>query len=366
MKKLLFSFLFLNNLCYSQEYTANAGSSYDYYNNQRRDDNYNGQRYQNDNSGLNNGQYANNQNRNYPERQVDNYSNINNNQNNEFLQPSASPRKGMDVRLSVYKMDRQGLYRDQLNAGNLQKAILIFFGSWCPYCSKYLNNLSRNINELVAAGIRIIFVHVPTIERLQNWQTPTDADYNDAYNRLSSFGIKPDNSIELVLLGDRNSLNNNSIDSLPTMLAVKNGQEQFRGGSDNSIDIADFSQADKLKNFLQIWEDKAKENVESCEEECKKKCQLRNKQPDKRKSNKTDISKTKTSKINVQKANRYTDKLNKKYAKFKINDDNEEVICKKKQRPICRNAPKRIKRRCRPSYQVNYCPRKPRPLCSLN
>lgn len=230
----------------------------------------------NGNASVNNyGQNSSNQNNNngYNSNSDRNGSNTNNqNANNNFnvqsnnAQPNTFTEnytlKGRPFNAYVYKKDADGrLYKMRLNSQDLQKAIIIFFGDWCPHCSRFLGNFSRNMPSLTQAGVKIIFIGVPSIDRLQNWREPTDADFNEHFQKLSSFGIQLGNNSELVLLGDKASLNNNVVDSLPTMMAVSNGRECFRGGADNSIEKVEFNNQDAIGQFLQVFNSFGSQNV---------------------------------------------------------------------------------------------------------
>lgn len=212
----------------------------------------NNNKYGNNNNanGGNNVRNNNNQGNNWNSNQ--NNGSYNNNQPNAFTENYAL--KGKPFSATVYRKDRNNqLYKTTLNSNELRRAIVIFFGDWCPHCSRFLQNFSKNIPALTQAGVKIIFIGVPSVDTLQNWHNPTDADYNENLQKLNGFGIQLGNNMELVLLGDSASLQNNAVDSLPTMMAISNGRECFRGGADNSIEKAEFSNNDEVNQFLQVF-----------------------------------------------------------------------------------------------------------------
>ena len=212
---------------------------------------------QNNNGYNNNGNYNNGYNN---TGNSSNNQNVGNNQNSNFNngQPNVFTEnyalKGRQFTATVYRKDGNGrLYKTTLGSNDLQRAIIIFFGDWCPHCARFLGNFSKNMSALTQAGVKIVFIGVPSIDGLQNWREPTDADFNNHLQKLNSFGIQVGNNSELVLLGDKASLNSNAVDSLPTMMAVSNGKECFRGGADNSIERVEFTNQDAIGQFLQVF-----------------------------------------------------------------------------------------------------------------
>ena len=332
-----------NNQQYGNNY--NNDNQQNYNNNQQNNNwqnQYNNQYggYNNNNQGVTNVSYNNNNG--YNNQQNNNKSRS---QNNPFLVNYA--RKNKRFSATVYKMDKNGkLYRSQFDSKSLQKAIVIFFGDWCPHCAHFLTSFAKYINQLTSSGIKIIFIGVPSIERIQNWQSPTISDYNESQNKLQSFGINPAQmsqnaksgyeqakqqkknkqhynadilklnmpAVELVLLGDNSVLDHNAIDSLPTMLAINNGTEQFRGGADNSLDVVNFENPVSMQQFQEIWyeEDDDDEDTEADtdydeddddEEDTKKKV---------KKNNKSKKDKNKKKKENSDKKNKKKAKTNDK------------------------------------------------------
>ena len=234
---------------------ANTNGNNGYYSgnasvpNQNNNGAYNSNNNGQGNTGNNN--WSNNVNNNQGNNNQNNGS-YNNSQQNVFTENYAL--KGKQFSAKVFrKNDNNQLIRTELNSDNLQRAIVIFFGDWCPHCSRFLRNFSRNIPALTQSGVKIIFIGVPSVARLQKWSDPTDADYNENLQKLNDFGIQLGNNVELVLLGNSGSLGSNSVDSLPTMMAISYGKECFRGGADNSIERAEFNNNDEVNQFLQVF-----------------------------------------------------------------------------------------------------------------
>lgn len=288
-----------NGFSFSQQnsptYASQAGANQQYTQQQGNNNNVpnwqtqlNNQNNNNSNNNPQNGYYSSSQNNN-PNNNV----NVNNNTNNPFLKNTI--RRNEKFSAIVYGVDKKGkLYKRTLGYKTdnndrfttpdpyLKKSIVIFFGDWCPNCAKFLSSLSRNncqyIKDLISSGIRIILVSVPSIERIQNWHKPSKADYDEANNKLRSFGIdlvqldpssydstgnpkkKKNKKVELLLLGDSYSLSDNDIDSLPVMIAIHNSIEQFRGGSDNSLDVVNFENPVALQQFKAIWNEEEEDD----------------------------------------------------------------------------------------------------------
>lgn len=365
-----------NNQSYNNnQYGNNNNNQQNYNNNQQNNDwqnQYNNQYggYNNNNPGVTNVSYNGNG---YATNQQNNNNRVQS-PNNPFLINYA--RKNKRFSATVYKMDKNGrLHRSQLDSKSLRKAIIIFFGDWCPHCAHFLTSFVKYINQLTASGIKIIFIGVPSIERIQNWQSPTISDYNESQQKLQSFGINPEQlsqnakseyeqakqqkknkqkhnsdvltlnmpAVELVLLGDNSVLDNNAIDSLPTMLAINNGTEQFRGGADNSLDVVNFENPISMQQFKEIWyeqdddddeEDDDEDNDgddedtdDDDEEDNKKKVKKKNtkkKDKDKKKkesSDKKNKNKTKTSTTDVKNKNK-----NKKSKNSKISNESSKSV----------------------------------------
>ena len=259
----------------SPVYASQAGQPYDQsqYGYSNNNNQYGGDQ-------QNNGQYGNNNNwsNQYDGNRdpatnpaYNNQNNNNNRQNNPFLNNYARKNKRFSATVCRLEKGKSKLSRPTtLDSKTLKKAVVIFFGDWCPNCARFLTGLSKYLNQLVQDGIRIIFIGVPSPETLQDWRSPKITDYNSAKEKLRSYNIvleqldpkgydsngnpKSNNrKVELVLLGDEDVLNRNAIDSLPTMLVIRDSNEQFRGSSDNSLDIVNFESPSAMQQFKEIW-----------------------------------------------------------------------------------------------------------------
>ena len=174
-------------------------------------------------------------------------------------------KQGSDVWASVYYHENGNLSKRDISYDDLQRAVVIFFGDWCPHCHKFLTEFSKHITKLSKHGIKVILLHVPTVERLKNWQEPTVQEYNDVITKLSNSGIKPSSNVNVVLLGDRNVLTKAGVSGLPVFLAVKNSKEYFRGVGDNGVSKLKLGDKNVWKQFLEIFGDnkqKADKKVE--------------------------------------------------------------------------------------------------------
>ena len=230
------------------------------------------------------------------------------------------PYKGTRFSLSVYKMDGTSVLRKtQLDSSNLKKTVIVFFGDWCPACSQFIPQFAQNINALVAAGVKVIFVWVPPQNRLtvSSWQIPNQQDYSDASNKLSSLGVHTDQSVELMLLGELDELRRNGIDSLPVLLAINNSKEVFRGGADNSLDKVYFTEQNSLNQFLELWQHDTNDELKASKRsntKCPAECYIK-----------------KHSKVNLQEADRATMELN---ARSRQNNRRQVCTCTYVDEPI--------------------------------
>jgi thiol-disulfide isomerase/thioredoxin len=103
------------------------------------------------------------------------------------------PRQGStipSVSASFYFQENKKLVKRSINSSFLQKAILIFYGDWCPYCDSFLKTFAQHFDIIRLSGITIIFVAVPAIERIKNWKNPTLDEFKDAENKISTYEIK--------------------------------------------------------------------------------------------------------------------------------------------------------------------------------
>lgn len=171
--------------------------------------------------------------------------------NNIFLEYYA--RQGSDFSASVFLYEKNILVKRDISYDVLKKAVIIFFGDWCPHCHKFITEFSKHIATLTKHGINVIFLHVPSVERLQNWQDPTTQDYQAVVQKLNSYGITPSKNVKTVLLGSRIALSQIGISGLPVFLAIKNSKEYFRGIGDSGVSKLQLSDPSVLKQFLEIW-----------------------------------------------------------------------------------------------------------------
>lgn len=171
--------------------------------------------------------------------------------NNIFLEYYA--RQGNDFSTSVFFYEKNTLVKRDISYDDLKKAVVIFFGDWCPHCHKFITEFSKHIATLTKNGINVIFLHVPSVEKLQNWRDPSVQDYQAVVQKLNSYGIIPSKNIKTVLLGSRTALSQVGISGLPVFLAVKNSKEYFRGIGDSGVSKLRLSEPNVLKQFLEIW-----------------------------------------------------------------------------------------------------------------
>ena len=172
--------------------------------------------------------------------------------NNIFLEYYA--KQGSNFSAPVFFFENNALIKRDISFDDLKKSVVIFFGDWCPHCHKFLTEFSKHIATLAKNGINVIFLHVPSIEKLRNWQDPTLQDYQAVVQKLSSYGISASASnVKVVLLGDRLSLSQLGISGLPVFIAVKNAKEYFRGVGDSGVSKLQLSDPNILKQFLEIW-----------------------------------------------------------------------------------------------------------------
>ena len=88
----------------------------------------------------------------------------------------------------------------------------------------------------------------------------------NGYDSSGNPNKRKNKKVELLLLGDNYSLSNNDIDSLPVMIAIKNSIEQFRGGSDNSLDVVNFENPTSMQQFQEIWREEERDDDDDDDE----------------------------------------------------------------------------------------------------
>lgn len=171
---------------------------------------------------------------------------------NIFLEYYA--KQGSNFSAPVFFFENNALVKRDISYDDLKKSVVIFFGDWCPHCHKFLTEFSKHIATLAKSAINVVFLHIPSVEKLKNWQEPSVQDYQSVVQKLSSYGINSSASnVKIVLLGERTVLSQLGISGLPIFLAVKNAKEYFRGVGDSGVSKLQLSDPDTLKQFLEIW-----------------------------------------------------------------------------------------------------------------
>ena len=172
--------------------------------------------------------------------------------NNIFLEYYA--KQGGNFSAPVFFFENNALVKREISYDDLKKSVVIFFGDWCPHCHKFLTEFSKNIATLAKSGVNVIFLHIPSVEKLKNWQEPSVQDYQAVVQKLSSYGINSSSTnVKIVLLGERTALSQLGISGLPVFLAVKNAKEYFRGVGDSGVSKLQLSDSNVLRQFLEIW-----------------------------------------------------------------------------------------------------------------
>jgi thiol-disulfide isomerase/thioredoxin len=160
-------------------------------------------------------------------------------------------------------MTSAGLEKRTLSTADLKKAVVVFFGDWCPHCEKFLGRFSGQLHLLTEKGVRIIFVGIPSVEALkQPWKDPTPAEYEIYDSKLRTHGIRLGDQVSLCALGDRVTLGKAAVEGLPAVLAVKEGAERFRGVGQDGLNKLDLADARTLEQFLAIWDERKDEKSE--------------------------------------------------------------------------------------------------------
>jgi len=189
---------------------------------------------------------------------------------NPFLQ--FYTRQGVDVSVKVFYQNGKKLSLPKdISQDNLRKAIVIFFGDWCPHCDSFLKAFAANLKvlrahekEIKSNETDVIFVSVPSLEVLKNWRLPNVDEYNIAENKISAYGIElAYKNTNVVMLGDKSTLAKNGVEGLPVAFVVKDGKEIFRTTGDKAATDLNFNDPAVLKNFLEIFDEEAKEKKDS-------------------------------------------------------------------------------------------------------
>jgi thiol-disulfide isomerase/thioredoxin len=167
------------------------------------------------------------------------------------------PRQGStipSVGSSFYFQENKKLVKRSINSSLLKKAILIFYGDWCPHCDSFLKTFTQYFDVIELSGITTIFIAVPTIEKLKNWKAPTLNEFKTAENKISSYEIKLlKNKSFVVAIGDKSVLKTSGVDGLPVIVVVKNEKEMFRAVGEQASQFVNLSNQTTLKQFLEIW-----------------------------------------------------------------------------------------------------------------
>jgi hypothetical protein len=165
------------------------------------------------------------------------------------------------------------------------------------------------------AGIKVILINVPTIERLKNWQEPNVDEFNEAENKIASYGIKlANNQVFVTMISSRLILAACGIEGLPVMIAVKRGEERYRAVGENAVQKMNFSDQKTFREFLEIWDESQESEPTHPESDSSKIDVCLTHIPSNNKKLKEIRQKHKLSNIygvNVEEANWYTRALNK-------------------------------------------------------
>ena len=248
-----------------QSYDNNQQQSYD--NNQQQGyDNNQQQSYNNQQQSYNNQQqkqsgpvYQELTGNGFPMQNNENVQNQEKQSSNIFLEYYT--RQGTKLFHEDTKFFFQGddgeLKKKAISSSDLKKAVVIFFGEWCPHCNQFLTQFARHISLLESAGISVILVDVPTIERLKNWQDPNVDEFNAAENKIASYNIPLSHKgIYVTMIGSREILAECGVEGLPVLVAVKDGKEMFRTSGSSAMQKMDLNNNNVLQQFLSIWTDK--------------------------------------------------------------------------------------------------------------
>lgn len=195
---------------------------------------------------------------------------------------------------SFFRQNGRDLEKRTIPISMLKKAVIIFFGDWCPSCVTFLQEFSKHADLLSMYGVKILLVNVPPIEILKNWRDPNVDEFNNAENKVSSFNIKLSReNIEMLCIEGKSVLKTSDISSLPVMIVSKNSNEVFRSsGSKATTLLQKLGTPDGLKQFLSLFEEDMTENLESTSDD-KTSDEENNKKSRKKKENKSSKKRTK-------------------------------------------------------------------------
>lgn len=245
---------------------------------------------------------------------------------NEFLQ--FYTRQGGEICPSVFYQQGNSVVKRNISQEKLEKAVLVFFGDWCPHCHKFMSSFAnaKNLEPLVKYGINVIFINIPSVDKLRKWEDPTLDEFNAVENKVSGYinpdgvGVSLTDQVSVTLLGDVATLQKSGIDGLPVVVAVKDGKEYYRGVGESCISKLQFTELNVLMDFLDIWNDKAIK--EQAKEETGPKVDVAPKASKKTKTAKKEKKKAKTeltkvkskqeklTRVDIKKARAATESLN--------------------------------------------------------
>jgi thiol-disulfide isomerase/thioredoxin len=244
-------------------------------------------------------------------------------QNNIFLEYYS--KQGVEFSASIFVKSGNGLVKKNINYDDMKKTIVVFFGNWCPHCDQFITEFSKHIEKLKQNGINVIFLNIPSVDRLKDWKDPSMEEFLSAEAKIKSHGINLSKEASVVLLGDRATLAKAGVEGLPTILVLKNGKEQFRGIGQAGAAKMNFSDPFVFEQFLAIWkEDDKSDDTDKSQESSKPKKSVGRKKgikQQKQHSLKRQSYETKRrSSVNLIEARNATKQLN----KF-----DRQIVCKK-------------------------------------
>lgn len=229
-------------------------------------------------------------------------------------QPQSGQQAGIvqwkDFGASVFYHERNTLVKRDLSVDSLKKAAVIFFGDWCPNCHKFITDSAQYLAQLHKSGINVILIHIPSADKLQNWQDPTPHEYESIKQKVASFGIKTSN-VQIVLLGERTVLSRLGITGLPVFIAVKDSKEFHREiGTTGAAQLKNEAIRTQLMN---VWK-AGKENKAKSSKSGKKSTQMSQTKASQGKSERKSESNPKLNKEQMIRAKTATAMLNDNWA----------------------------------------------------
>lgn len=208
---------------------------------------------------------GNNTNQNF-QVQMSNSQSVNN--VNSFLEYYAKQNSRLfkDGALFFFKDKGSKLIKRSINQEHLKKAVVVFFGDWCPHCNVFLRAFAPHVELLRLSGVTTIFVAIPSIDKLRNWRDPNINEFNIAENKVASYNITlKTNRTFVTMIGDKSVLTTCGIEGLPVFVAVHDGKEKCRFVGEKAIQRINLSDPNVLKQFLAIWDEDISSNNEYVE-----------------------------------------------------------------------------------------------------